>query len=187
MVPLLLTTGGAIAPPALGGTITYCIEDYPGLENGYTVSGNITTDDTGNGLNIRPTIHSWNVTVSLNGVPQFNWNSSDRLSDVMGTVDITNTTITTGTAGDFLEFYTTGNNLNTPHIHWGNDPEDGYYASSGQGNLWQSGWDKTKTIAALCPEPSTATLASLGTLGVLAFIAHSRSRRRREQQRQGAA
>jgi hypothetical protein len=68
-IPLLLMAGGAIAPPASQGGITYNLVNYATLQNGYTVSGTITTDGA-IGTITNENVDKWDISVHLIAVPQ---------------------------------------------------------------------------------------------------------------------
>jgi len=68
--------GGATAPPALGDLITYEMVNYPTLQNGYTVSGFITTDGATGGI-VATNIPNWNIAVTRSGLPIFDLNPTN--------------------------------------------------------------------------------------------------------------
>lgn len=196
LASLLLMTGGAIAPPASGGSITYQIINYPTLQNGYTVSGSITTDGNTGILNSND-ITSYYVAISLNGVPV---NGLDSPYSFSTTYDLyaTTTSLTLLTGGE-LTFAFTGVKYPIFFIGWGTyDDElnlsDLYESTSiypGTAGMereiyWADAWTYVNTIASV-PEPSAIALLTTGALGAVAFSVHGRSRHRRPHRRQSDA
>src|SRR5438128_2725742 len=71
-VTLLLVPAAASA-----ATITYTIQNYANQQNGWTLSGTITTDGTIGAL-LDSNIQSWNWTISKQGVGEFTYRSGVR-------------------------------------------------------------------------------------------------------------
>jgi hypothetical protein len=66
----------AAARTAEAGAITYAIQNYPADQEGYTLSGTITTDGVIGGL-AASDIVSWSWTISYPGEPPVTFSSSD--------------------------------------------------------------------------------------------------------------
>jgi PEP-CTERM motif len=181
LVPLLLMTGGAIAPPAVGGDITYAIVNYPTLQNGYTVSGTITTDGNTGTLGLVD-LTTWDISVQKSGVTQFSLTPSNT-NELGVNITATTTALTVSGSGDSLIFE---QQSAVSHeiiylIAWAGPTTNMYesYDIPAQGTpIWASAWPSTNVIASV-PEPSTFVQLALGALGAGTFVARARSRHRR--------
>jgi hypothetical protein len=167
--PLLLMAGGAIAPPASGGSITYNIVNYPTLQNGYSVSGTITTDGTTGSITATD-ITTWDISVTISGSPLFTQTPSDSYFIGLGSFQATTTTIAAPAEAGFE-----ATNDNT--IFWNGDADlyEGFYGPAGvAGGLWRSSWPKSNIVAtsAAVPEPSAIALLAMGALGAGAIKAY---------------
>ena len=95
---------------AEAGAITYAIENYPADQEGYTLSGTITTDGVIGGL-AASDIVSWSWTISYPGEPPVTFSSSDPQSGIFldGSVVASQSAITIGLpsqpGANFLELY----------------------------------------------------------------------------------
>ncbi len=95
---------------AEAGAITYAIENYPADQEGYTLSGTITTDGVIGGL-AASDIVSWSWTISYPGEPPVTFSSSDPQSGVFldGAVVASQSAIIVGLpsqpGANFLELY----------------------------------------------------------------------------------
>ncbi len=179
--PVLLMAGGAIAPSASGGSITYEMVDHPTLQNGYTVSGFITTDGT-TGIITNADTTNWNISVTNSGLPIFDLNPSN--SRFAGSFQATLTDITSP-GYNALIF-----NPDFPAvtgINW-YAANDLYNAELNLVSLWSSTWSAADLVAtSAVPEPSASALLAMGALGAGAFIAQGWFRQRRDQRRLAAA
>ena len=79
----LMSLAGSIAPAhTLGANITYFFKDYPGLQNGHTLSGDITTDGTIGAIG-NDSIMSFNLVVSGGSVNFSLTNPAPTTSDML--------------------------------------------------------------------------------------------------------
>jgi hypothetical protein len=175
VVPLLLMTAGARAPAALGGSITYNIVNYPELQNGYTVSGTITTDGQ-TGTITTADITSWDVSVLLSGVIQLNFTPTNSTASALLTATTTALTNPTTPPPQVLEFL--DSSLPSTYIIWVG-PSSSFYQSANFGaSLWFSEWPTNGVIAASAvPEPSSFILLAVGAGAVIAHVWSRRGRR----------
>jgi hypothetical protein len=163
---LLLIAGGAIAPPASWGEITYNIANYPTVQNGYTISGTMTTDG-GTGLITNSDVLTWDISVTSSGSPLFALTPSD--SDFSGIFLATPTTITSPVVS--VPFFIANNGS---RITW--DSESSIYSASypPDGLLWDGRWTTASIVAtsSAVPEPSAIVLLAMGALGAGGFTAY---------------
>jgi hypothetical protein len=182
-LPLLILAAISQTPPGVGAaSITYSMVDYPTLQNGYTVSGTITTNGA-TGMNLPASdLTSWDITISLgsNTVATITQANSINLTVLF---NATPTAITVPTAQGI------GINLTIPGgdgIRWEHiNLRAIYTGTSPTVPLWSSFLPTTDSPIATIPEPSSAVLASIGA--VAAFLAYGWFRHRRAQRRQAAA
>jgi hypothetical protein len=78
---LSLAIAIGIAPASNGASIVYNVVDYPALQNGYTVSGTITTNGSIGTHLPAMDITAWNITVSKMGVTQFTVTSANSINE----------------------------------------------------------------------------------------------------------
>ena len=98
---MLMLAGATIASREVyAGSFVYNVVNYPALQNGYTVTGTITTS-VNQGTDLPTPITSWDVTIT-GSAGTFQFTPID--SSARGHLDVTPTTITVATAGDVLEF-----------------------------------------------------------------------------------
>jgi PEP-CTERM motif len=154
-VPLLLLTMGAIASTAESASITYSVVNYPALQNGFTVSGTITTNGaTGSSL---PGIDitSWDINIAFQSTlttltPSNTFNQT-------GTFDATNSELTI-TGADSIVF------IGVPgSIQWVGISNFGVYDGNvlGESTMWNSVFPLGSSVATV-PEPSSLILAMIG-------------------------
>jgi hypothetical protein len=182
-LPLLILAGIPLIPTEVGaGSITYNVVNYPAIQDGYTVSGTITTNGT-TGTSLPSTdMLSWDIKITMGSTTVLEFTPIN--SPASGPFDATLTTLSVGAANDGIEFESqTGLiawlNLTTPTI---------LYTASLEAfpivTLWANYLptiDSPIATTAIVPEPSSAVLASIGA--VVAFLAYGWSRHRREQHR----
>ena len=119
----LMSLAGSIAPAhTFGANITYFFKDYPGLQNGHTLSGDITTDGTIGAIG-NDSIMSFNLVVSGGSVNFSLTNSFVTASDMLlqGTV-ATDTVLALNTLASQNRFVvgSTGGDA-TKRVRWLND------------------------------------------------------------------
>jgi hypothetical protein len=176
-----------LAPREVTAGFVYHVVNYPTLQNGYTVTGTITTSvDTGTAL---PTsvITDWNITITGPAITF----TITKPSSIMGQIDLTPTAITVASLGDSLRISNNPEQL----INWqgpvmslliGNfytaiSPTPPFNATQ---TLWSSSYIPTTQPLGVVPEPSAGVIAVLGAVTV---IAYGWSRHRRTKRRQAAA
>jgi hypothetical protein len=188
-ISLLILAGMALTPTEISAaSITYSIVNYPTLQNGYTVTGTITTNGaTGTALP-GTDITSWNITISLGSTAVATLTPSDSTNFTFG-FDATSTTITAATfPSDDIIFR---NEAIITGIEWNIITSPSTTQYNGVVNetfIWNTPLptpdSPIATVIATVPEPSSALLASIGA--VAAFLAYGWSRHRRAQRRQAA-
>jgi hypothetical protein len=181
-IPLLILAGTALTPTEVSADlITYNVVNYPTLQNGFTVTGTITTDGSTGSALPGSDITAWNIVISngLGVVTIINPSDSANLS---GTFDASPSTISVGSkTNNFILFAGT----QTPAIQWENLGNFTLYNAVfgeipvGWGSRLPS-LDSPIATAATVPEPSSAVIASIGA--VVAVLAYGWSRHRRLQQ-----
>jgi hypothetical protein len=160
-VPLLLLTMGAIASTAESASITYTVVNYPTLQNGFTVSGTITTNGaTGTSL---PGIDitSWDINLAFQSTSTM-LTPSNTLNET-STFDATNSELTI-TGADSIAF------IGVPGaIQWTGISNFGVYEGNvlGESTMWNSVFALGSSVATV-PEPSSLILAMIGGGIVLA-------------------
>jgi hypothetical protein len=188
-IPLLILAGMALTQTEVGAaSITYSIVNYPTLQNGYTVSGTITTNgDTGTTLP-GTDITSWDISITKGTTTVVTLTPTDSFN-LSNAFDATTTSITVATPFDTVEFVGPAS-LHEIDLSWTGLPGGGavsYMAEdlSNNTNLWNASLFPVNSPIATVPEPSSAVLASIGA--VAAFLAYGWSRHRRAQRRQATA
>jgi hypothetical protein len=183
-LPLLILAGISLIPTEVGaGSITYNVMNYPTIQDGYTVSGTITTNAT-TGTSLPGTdISSFDITITMGSttVAEFTPANSPL---ALGTFDATPTTLSVGTNPDNLVFES-----HTAIFGWLNLSNiSTLYTASLQTfpitTLWAGNLpsiDSPIATTATVPEPPSAVLASIGA--VVVFLAYGWSRHRRVQHR----
>jgi hypothetical protein len=178
-VLLVILVGMALSPTEVSaGSITYTIVNYPTLQNGYTVTGTITTDGT-TGNSLPPSdITSWDIVISKGGTTTSSFTPTDSTNLSLG-FDATSTTISFSSGVFALVAFSFG----AQSIEW--EAFSGmvrYEAVDADNNdLWLSTLPSIDSPIATVPEPSSSVLASIGA--VIAFVAYGWSRHRRVQHR----
>ena len=174
----------AITGLASAGSITYDLVNYPAYQNGYTLSGFITTDGTTGTLEASD-ITAWTVTMSFSTTSETF--SSDQPYSILfaGSVAATASQIYLGTQGEsnaaFLSLIGPPFGA-TEQIDWVQSTSYSYYVAElpGYGLTWQSypPFSGTNFVIATAsvPEPSELTLLGIAGTG-LAIFARRRSRR----------
>jgi hypothetical protein len=179
LVALFLLCGGVIATSAAhAGSVMYAVVNYPEFQNGYTVSGTITTTT----MNFATEITSWDITIThgTTTIANFNPTVGKNASQAFAVSPIS---ITVPTVGDSVAFE---NNNNTDLIVWGAQKTVvEYFAFVSPNSLWSSFLSPVTTpVATVVPEPSTAAIAMSGAV---TGIAIALGRKRRAQRRHGKA
>jgi hypothetical protein len=182
-IPLLILAATSLTPREVGAaSITYDVVNFPDLQNGYTVTGTITTNGaTGT---IPPSdITSWDITITQgnNTIEEFTTTNTTAAGFFFATP--TSIAIPFDFGGMVFQ-----NANETNRIGWLNDVHSlsSYSATVNSTVLWASlREDSIGVIATAVPEPSSAVLASIGAVAV--FFAYGWSRHRRAQRRQAAA
>jgi hypothetical protein len=179
-IPLLILAGTALTPTEVGAaSITYNVLNYPTLQNGYTVTGTITTDGS-TGMELPGTdITSWDIVISKGTTTIGTLNPSDTFNETT-TFDATPMSLSVGSLTDWVQFSDDSTNF----IEWLNNPPPPGSFFAGFLNstvIWTNSLPTLDSPIATVPEPSSAVLASIGA--VVAFLAYGWSRHRREQHR----
>ncbi len=183
---LLILAAISLIPTEVGAdSITYNVVNYPALQNGFTVSGTITTNGaTGTDL---PTndITSWDITITQASTTILTFNPSNSTTFLNDTFNATTTELNVASGGS-IEFETpsplteiawSGTTTNTRYESYDvNYAENDVY-------LWNAAnYDPASQPVAstTVPEPSSAVLAVIGAVSV---VACGLVRRRRAQPR----
>jgi hypothetical protein len=179
VIPLLILAGMALIPTEVGaGPITYSIVNYPTLQNGFSVSGTITTDGSTGTMLPGTDITDWQIFVKEPNGAEVIALTSINSTNQSTTFDATPTTISVGSSetngitfgilpGDFTS------------ISWQNNQTlEPTYSAQLSGTLWSASLPTVDSpiATAAVPEPSSAVLASIG-----AVLAYGWSRHRRVQ------
>jgi hypothetical protein len=180
---MMVLAGVTVAPREVSAEFIYEVVNYPTLQNGYTITGTITTSvDQGTRLNSPDIISSWNFTITGPGPPMINTTFTPTTSslETSGFIDVSPTAITVSSQQDILQFsIRTGPGFN--RIAWVG-PGHAVGAESYQcllppggsvegGFLWNSPYDpNTQPVAVAIPEPSAGVLATIGA--VVVFLAY---------------
>jgi hypothetical protein len=164
-------TVGGIAQPSARADLIYEVVDYPTLENGYTVTGTITTNGaTGTSLPASD-ITSWDITISKGSTTIFTLTPMES-ANASAHFDATTTAITVADEITFSTSSGTG-------IDWFNTIGAIVYQGALNNTLiWDSDLPSLDSPIATIPEPSTAIVA---VFGAATFAAYGWSRRRRDQ------
>jgi hypothetical protein len=179
----LILAGMALPPTEVGAaSVIYFVVNYPALQNGYTVTGSITTNGaTGTALGPAD-IKSWDITISKPGVTPVTLKPTNS-NDITSIFAATTQSITVPGIADTFGFSQPSSSSN---IVWTfSTPSSMIYKSNINGaEAWSSSSLPPTAPIATVPEPSSAVLASTGA--VAAFLAYGWSRHRRAR-RQAAA
>ena len=186
-IPLLILAGISLIPTEVGaGSITYNVVNYPSLQNGYTVSGTITTNGN-HGTSLPGTdITSWDIKITMGTTTEATFTPTNSVK-YSATFDATPTHLTIATSPDDLTFTI---QLDVPDYTGHNLGQSAYAYDCliGTRMSWvrSSSRRPTRLIATAqtVPEPSSAVLA---VIGAVAFVAYGLVRHRREQRRQADA
>ena len=180
VIPLLILAGMALIPTEVGaGPITYSIVNYPTLQNGFSVSGTITTDGSTGTMLPGTDITDWHIVVNEPNGSEVIALTPVNSTNQSTTFDATPTTISVGSS-------------ETNGITFGIQPGDStliswlnnqtlaptYTAQLGGDPLFSASLPSVDSpiATAAVPEPSSAVLASIG-----AVLAYGWSRHRRVQ------
>ncbi len=155
------------------GPITYDFVDYPALENGYTVSGTITTDGN-TGTLLSSDVTSWALTTSLGATTIYSLNSTmpgvlfQNFNNIQANANAI--WIDTGSGPGF-------NILNVADFNTGADPygvssQSGFFQYYGEPDSIPNNylWNYTtqsatgQFVIAVAPVPEPASLALLGSV-----------------------
>jgi hypothetical protein len=174
IVALLLV---AAIGQASAGPITYDLVNYPAYQNGYTLSGSITTDGA-TGTLAASDITAWSVTISLGSSSEtFSSGDSGASLNIQDTVLATNSEIylqpDTGpnTAG-ILEVTGSSTAMGADDLLWDSFGEYRGITNGGGTLAWETGppVNGNWTIAtASVPEPSSLILLSIASVGLAFF------------------
>jgi len=170
---LLLLLGGADGASA--GSITYHILDFPAYQNGFNVTGTITTDGTIGNLSAS-NITSWSVTVSQGGASEtFTSNDSGAFVVIENTLVATSTGLYLPPTSDYstqnlLELLSAPQGAHIiDEIHWSNSFTPFYLGSF---NFAPTAWNTVPDafsgknwVIATVPEPSSLALFSIAVVG----------------------
>ena len=186
-VPLLILARMALTPTEISAaSITYSIVNYPTLQNGYTVSGTITTNGATGTFLPGTDITSWDISITKGTTTVVTLTPTESFN-LSNAFDATTTSITVATPFDTVEFVSVS--LPEIDLSWTGLPTGPtiYMAIDHSTNtaLWNSSLFIDNSFIATVPEPSSAVLASIGA--VAAFLAYRWSRHRRAQRRQATA
>lgn len=167
-----------LAPRDVHADIIYTMDNYASLQNGYTVSGSITTDGTIGQLVTTSDLTSWDIIISQGSTVLSTLSSTNSVT-IPTNITVTSTTLSLA-GGDNLGIYDASGSIN-----WLGD--GGAYAAYANGvELWFTVWNANAPIAtaSAVPEPSTAILA---VFAAVSGIAYGWARKRHKYRRQSAA
>ena len=174
-----MLAGATLAPGEVSADFVYNVVNYPALQNGYTVSGTITTL-VDQGTSLPPSdITAWNITITG---PSFTSTfTPTNSSKPNGLFDATPTSLMVGLNGGVISFSGT----TTGEIEWIGPSFDEYTYSTANGtSLWDASLDmSTNPVAVIqntVPEPSSVGLA---VFGAVTGFAYGWVRKRRSQLR----
>jgi hypothetical protein len=167
------------ATNCMGGSIVYNIQNYADLQNGYTVSGTITTDGTIGTLTLPGAITAWSFSVT--GPESYQATSQDPGAETLVvnlTASASELTMTLPPTNGYNQFDLFGPSI---VLAYERTPEEGGFPGSdfygamspGVADLWGTftpyppglslgGSPWIIATAATIPEPGTLTLALLG-------------------------
>jgi PEP-CTERM motif len=185
VLTLVMVNAGTVA----GGDITYDVVNNPSLQNGFTVTGTITTDGTIGDFLTQNNVVSYDLTVLQGSTVVFTEtpaNSEGLPAQFQATTQAL--TIPISNADEFQFNSTQDNTLVWSNFNGLGNPAS-YAAFSDTGaTLWNSAWTGTNPVftaaSSAVPEPTSVALLAMGAVGL---IGHGWFRRRREGQRQEAA
>ena len=172
--------------------IVYNFVDYKELQNGYTLTGTITTDGTTGGTFSlsSPHILGWSWTATK-GLDTFSVSSTDAGAGAYGTVSVSansinmidgaTATFNNGMGGNELDYYLSG--------------DDTFMGWHGSVEQWEAVGSPTLApfaangyAIATVPEPATwAALVGLGATGIVGYAWHRRRRAKSAPQPQPVA
>ena len=140
--------------------------NYPSLQNGYTISGTVTTDGN-TGTISDGDVTSWSIAISLSGVNQYTFTPDNSYlnANLMAT---TSELSAPATASD--DYLAISNDYNQALLSW-NTAVQHYLFYTGSYYLWVAGWPPQSNsggVLAAVPEPSSAVLAVIGAATLLA-------------------
>jgi len=207
-VPLLILAGIALVPREVNAGSIYSVQNYPAVQNGYTVSGTITTDgSTGTETNTN-FITSFHVTISYPAMDDYApfvfQSGGSTTATIQGSLDVTPSSITLGPAPSGLSILDTSGLGEGSGINWSTTSYSASYSvialltglTGGPGGAQSvpHPWDltpstittiavATTTTSSAVPEPSTLAMSGLAAVCGLAY---GLVRRRQVQRRQGA-
>jgi hypothetical protein len=186
IVGLVLTFG--IFSEASAGSITYNVLDMPADQNGFTVSGTITTDGViGNLAN--SDITSWSVTISQGGTSEtFSSSDSGPIVNILNNLVATASGIYVppadnfAVANDFELLSVPPAGMVIDGIRWVNSPQPIYTAqvNFSAPPAWNTSPSVAGTnwvIATAVPEPSAPTMLGIAVTCVAGVIGRRASRR----------
>ena len=175
---------------ASAGSITYNIVDMPADQNGFTVSGTITTDGViGNLAN--SDITSWSVTISQGGTFEtFISSNGGAIVNILNNLVATASEIYVPPAANFavandfqlLSVPSIPNPISIDQIRWVNSPQPIYMAQVNFSSppAWNTSppvVDTNWVIATAVPEPSTLTMLGIGATCLAGVLGRRASRR----------
>jgi hypothetical protein len=178
----LIVAGMALTQTEVGaGPIIYGIVNYPTLQNGYTVSGTITTNGATGTVLPGIDITSWDISITKGTTTVVTLTPTDSFN-LSNAFDATTTSITAATPFDLVEFVANGN----PEIDlsWtGLGGAVSYMAEdhSNNTNLWNASLIPGNSPIATAPEPSSAVLAVIGAVTAIAIVMVGKRRAQRRQ------
>jgi len=190
VVTLVLLSGAAPAPRAAGGNITYLLKNYPGDQNGNTISGSITTDGVIGTLTASD-IKSWSIKIDST-----TFSSSDPdAHTTVALLEATPTTLTlpqqtpTSCIPEVILLIAKPHSQPPQMAEWNQVTNTPLYSGVSAGaldwNTFQPSIGGTGPwLIASVPEPTAAVLMGIGLGSVIACVL---VRKRRAQRRQGAA
>jgi len=168
---LLCGTGEAFAD-----LFTYDFQNYPSFQNGFTLSGTITTDiDTG--TLTAPDITAWSITITSAGGSATTYDSTMSGSSVSGSVTVNPTAITATTDevlafGDASGYSPLQYNRDTPNYYYISYPSPGninWFDSLGPTSLGGDPWIIATAPTSAVPEPSNLTVFVIGMAGIAGY------------------
>jgi hypothetical protein len=176
----------SLAPESQGGPIVYNFDSYPSFQNGYTLTGTITTDGT-LGTILPSDLLSWNFTATLgsstiSGSSTDPWATAGWLAAEATSTQFIFTLLPVDV--NLMGFSGSGFALN--YLLNDLSGSDGYSLTGGEMTYWDTvepvppgfslGNNPVGWVIASVPEPGTLMLGSLGLAGIAAT---HRARRRR--------
>ncbi len=194
----LVTVAGT---PTVRAEIVYNLIDYPAYQNGWWLTGSITTDGHLGLINGNDVLNwSWAAT---NGTTQVTASQSDYWSNSLGsleTIDATASGLYTPASSDFdfqlLDWEATSSlGIGYASVFWGQNTEPAtawvnyqmQYNGPGPGhtnNILKSGWNSETTypmgteIATAVPEPTSLALLATAIMGLVGVLFVRRRLRR---------